>query len=152
LGAPVTIVSGSFRALLEGLQYFDYVNLVALPIATAMGLAPLVGIVLGYHLPGIVGLLVAIRTLGLLCYWLLALRVNLAIRTVALPDRQAFKSLLAFGGYIAAPNLFRPLTTSVDRVILTRWVGLGAVAYYSTAFDLLKRIGVITSSWASAAF
>jgi O-antigen/teichoic acid export membrane protein len=151
LGAPITIVSGSFRALLEGLQCFDYVNLVALPSATAIGLAPIVGIALGYRLPGIVGLLVAARVFGLLCYCLLALRIHLGIRTVMPPDREAFKSLLAFGGYIAAPNLFRPLTTSVDRVILTRWAGLGVVAYYSTALDLLKRLGVITSSWASAA-
>lgn len=152
LGAPVTVVAGSFRAVLEGLQRFDCVNLVALPSATAMGLAPFVGLLLGYHLPGIAALLVGIRILSLVCYWRLALRVHPAIGKLAPPDRQSFRSLLAFGGYIAAPNIFRPVTSSIDRVVLTRWVGLAAVAYYGADYDLLRRLGLIASSWASAVF
>jgi O-antigen/teichoic acid export membrane protein len=64
LSIPVVLVSSSFRGVLEAAQRFDLVNIVRVPSSALTFLLPLAGLFLGFNLPGIVALILAVQLLN----------------------------------------------------------------------------------------
>lgn len=153
-GLPLILVAAALRGVLEAAQRFDLVNGVRIPASSANYVLPLVGVVAGWGLPGIVALLVAGRVAVLVAYWVLAARVvpGLGAGPRLLPAGGLRRELLGFGGWVMVSTVVSPVLVYLDRFLLGVLVGMAAVAYYTAPYELVVRLLVVPGSVAAALF
>jgi len=65
---PIVLVSSSFSVVLEARQRFDLVNSIRVPSHVSTFLMPLVGLVVGLRLPGIIVLILCVRFATLVAF------------------------------------------------------------------------------------
>ncbi len=137
---PAVLVSGSLRGVLEAAQRFDLVNAVQIPVRTAQFLLPLVGVLLGWRLPGILALLLAGRVLGAAAFLVLSLRVFPVLRTGLGLRGVDWPALISFGSWVTVSGIVSPMLVYLDRFALGALVTMSAVAYYTVPFEVLARV------------
>jgi len=152
LSLPVVFVSSSFRGVLEAAQRFDLVNTVKVPANVLFYLLPLVGVALGYELPGIVVLLVASRIATLAAWAALAFRTMPPLRTRPALHGRLVRRLFSFSGWIGLSSVLFAVTTSIDRLIIGALITVEAVAFYGAPYEAVNKIGVIPGSLSMVLF
>ena len=143
---PVMFVSSSFRGVLEAAQRFELVNAVKVPVNVLFYLLPLVGVAMGFELPGIVVLLVVSRAAALLVWGAMALRVLPALATRPVIRRELVRPLFSFSGWLGLSSILWAVTTSIDRLIIGSLITVEAVTFYSAPYEAINRIGVVPGS------
>jgi O-antigen/teichoic acid export membrane protein len=143
---PVMFVSSSFRGVLEAAQRFDLVNAVKVPLNVLFYLLPLLGVALGYELPGIVVLLVLSRIAALVVWAAMALRVLPVLRAKPVFRRELVRPIFSFSGWLGLSGILFAVVTSIDRLIIGALITVEAVAFYSAPYEAINRIGVIPGS------
>lgn len=149
---PLTILSTAFRGVLEAAQRFDLVNAVKVPASAAFYLFPVIGILLGFDLPGIVGLLVLSRLLSLLGWAALSMRVFPVLKKRIAFRKDALRPLLSFGGWVTLSSVIWPVLTSIDRFFIGAAMPIEAVGFYSAPYEVVMRMGIIPGSLAMTLF
>jgi O-antigen/teichoic acid export membrane protein len=152
LSLPVMFVSSSFRGVLEAAQRFDLVNAVKVPANVLFYVLPLVGIALGYGLPGIVILLVVSRIATLAAWLVLSFRILPPLRTRPALHSRLVRTLFSFSGWIGLSSILFAVTTSIDRLIIGALITVEAVAFYSAPYEAVNKIGVIPGSLSMVLF
>jgi len=143
---PVVLLSSSFRGILESAQRFDLVNAVKVPGSILFYLIPLLGIFLGFRLPGIVLLLVLSRVLTLAAWMAMAFKVLPGLRGFVSLNWGVVRSLLTFGGWVSLSSALYAVTNSLDRLLIGSLLGTKDVTYYSTPLEAVNRLGIIPGS------
>lgn len=128
------------------------VNAVNAPSSAAIFLLPLVGIILGWRLPGIVLLLVSCRLLALITQCWVSFRCFPFLRMTYRIDIEALRSLIGFGGWITGSNILIPLFVYVDRFFIGTLLPIKALAYYSVPRDLTTRLGMLPAALGNVLF
>ncbi len=149
---PVMFVASSFRGVLEAAQRFDLVNAVKVPVSVLFYVLPLVGVAMGFALPGIVVLLVLSRAAALLAWGGLALGVLPALRTKPVPRRELVRPLFSFSGWLGLSGILYAVTTSLDRLIIGSLITVEAVTFYSAPYEAINRLGVVPGSLSMVLF
>jgi O-antigen/teichoic acid export membrane protein len=152
LSLPVVLISGTVRGLLEAAQRFDVVNAIKAPFSSANFLVPMVGLQLGWGIPGIVGLLVVARTLALVFLVLACLKVFPELKrppSVALTEA---RSLFRFGGWIMVSTVVAPLLVYADRFMIGALLSVSAVTYYSAPYEMVTRLWIFPASLVATLF
>jgi O-antigen/teichoic acid export membrane protein len=149
---PIMFITSSFRGVLEAGQRFDLVNVVKIPVNVLFYVLPLIGVALGYKLPGIVVLLVLSRAAALLAWGGMSLRVFPVLGAKPRPYRKLVKPLFSFSGWLALSSILYSITSSVDRLVIGAVLTVGAVTYYSAPYEAMNRIGVVPGSLAMVLF
>lgn len=140
LMVPVALLTSGFRGILEGHQRFDLVNMVKLPVGVLNYLSPLAILPFTDSLVGVVVAVVVGRSAGLIAYAVLALRLlPLSMRSLAMHGA-GFRRVFVMGGWMTVSNVISPLMTYADRFIMALFVPIGAVAYYTTPFEVMVRL------------
>jgi len=152
LAVPAVLVAGSLRGVLEAAQRFDLVNAVKAPFGAANFLIPLLGVVRGWGLPGIVALLVAARVAALGFLLLCCLTVFPGLRRRPTFARADARALFGFGGWITVSSVLSPILVYLDRFVLGAVVSLAAVAYYSAPYEMVTRLWMLPASLATTLF
>lgn len=145
LSVPLVMVSSSFRGSIEAAQRFDLVNAVAIPSSTLTFLLPVVGLYLGFSLPGIVALIVLARFVTLIAFIAINFRIVPQMRKFS-GTPALFSKLFAFGGWITITNIVGPVLVYLDRFLIGSLLTMAAVAYYSAPYEMVTRISIITAS------
>jgi len=145
ISVPLILVSSSFSGALEAAQKFDLVNAVRVPSSLLSFLIPLLGLALGYRLPGIVLLIALSRCLSLIALVMLALRVFPALHKYS-THVSLFMKLLKFGGWVSVSSIAGPVINYLDRFLIGSFLTMTTVAYYSAPFDIMTRIWIIPGS------
>lgn len=142
---PVVLVSGSFRGVLEASQRFDLLNVVRIPTSALTYLLPLLGLVLGVRLPGIVILILLARIGSLAAFVVLSLRL--------IPELNRCRCLFnllprlfSFGGWVMVSSIVSPLLTCLDRFLIGSLLSTSKLAYYSAPYEAVTRLGIIPTS------
>ena len=130
---PVMFISSSFRGVLEAAQRFDLVNAVKVPVNVLFYLLPLVGVAMGFALPGIVVLLVLSRAAALLVWGGMALRVLPPLRAKPVLRRELVRPLFSFSGWLGLSSILWAVTTSMDRLVIGSLITVEAVTYLQRA-------------------
>ncbi len=146
LSLPLNFVSSSFRGILEAGQRFDLVNAVKIPLNILFYSLPLVGALLGFHLPGIVVLLILSRLLGLILWAFCSFRVFPVLRSKPVFVRTYLRPLLSFSGWLAVSGILYTMINSLDRLMIGNMAGMDAVSYYAAPFEAISRIGIVPGS------
>ncbi len=137
---PLVLVSAALRGVLEAAQRFDLVNAVKIPVSTAQFLFPLIGVLLGWSLPGILAFLLAGRVVGAGAFLLLSLRVFPVLRSRWGLGDAAWRELIGFGSWVTVSGVVSPILVYLDRFMLGALVTMSAVAYYTVPFEVLARV------------
>ncbi|HMA55068.1 MAG TPA: flippase [Acidobacteriota bacterium] len=149
---PVMFVASSFRGVLEAAQRFDLVNAVKVPVNVLFYVLPLVGVAMGFALPGIVVLLVISRGAALFAWAGMALRVLPGLRTRPVPRRDLVRPLFSFSGWLGLSGILYAVTTSLDRLMIGSLITVEAVTFYSAPYEAVNRLGVVPGSLSMVLF
>jgi O-antigen/teichoic acid export membrane protein len=149
---PIMFLTSSFRGVLEAGQRFDLVNAVKVPVNVLFYVLPLLGVALGYKLPGIVVLLMLSRAAALVVWAGLSLRVFPVLRASPRLHRRLVRQLVSFSGWLALSSVLYAITSSIDRLLIGALLTVTAVTYYSAPYEALNRLGVIPGSLAMVLF
>lgn len=145
LSAPVVLVSSSFSGLLGAAQRFDLVNAVRIPASASIFILPLLGLILGLQLPGIVALLLVSRFIALLALVTLDLRVFQNLRKFS-ASFGLFRRLFTYGGWVTVTSIVAPVLGSLDRFLIASLLSIAAVAYYTAPYEAVARLWIIPGS------
>jgi O-antigen/teichoic acid export membrane protein len=151
LAIPVVLISGSFSGLLEASQRFDLLNAVRIPSGASMFLLPLVGLALGFHLSGIVALIVVSRVAALAALVTLNLRLFPQLRRFS-ACFAAFPRLLTYGGWVTVTSLVGPILLNLDRFLIASLLSMAAVAYYTAPYEIVIRLWIVPVSLTMSLF
>jgi O-antigen/teichoic acid export membrane protein len=149
---PVMFAASSFRGVLEAAQRFDLVNAVKVPVNVLFYVLPLLGVALGYALPGIVVLLVVSRAAALLAWGAMAVGVLPELRSVPRPRRDLVRPLFSFSGWLGLSAILYAVTTSLDRLVIGSLLTVKAVTFYSAPYEAVNRLGVVSGSLSMVLF
>jgi O-antigen/teichoic acid export membrane protein len=145
VGIPIMTLSNCWLAVLQGAQQFGLLNAIRIPSSSANYLLPLVGLALGFQLPGIAALVVAGRSATLLILTAVGVcfihrlggRARLAPRL--LPELLRYGWLTILG----AVNL---MLGPAERVAIGTLASTAAVSFYAIPFEVITRLTVVPAS------
>jgi len=152
LSLPVMFATASLRGVLEASQRFDLVNAVKVPVNVLFYILPLVGVALGFALPGIVVLLLFSRAAALAVWAALSVRVHPVLRARPAVQGALVKKLFSFSGWLGLSSVLYAVTSSMDRLIIGSLITVEAVTYYSAPYEAVNRVGVIPGSLSMVLF
>ena len=140
---PVIGIANAFKGALEAGQRFDLITAVRIPATASNYLLPVAGVILGWSLPAIFGLVLASRVAVLFAYATLAVR--------SFPDsgwrpglhRARWREMLGFGGWVAVSSVVSPLIVYLDRFMVGALLSMAAVTYYAAPYELIVRLSIV---------
>ena len=152
LSIPVVICSASLRGTLEAGQRFDLVNAVTIPSSCLTFLLPMIGLLLGFQLVGIIILLLIARVCAIVAYLMLCFRVYPRIKQSFLIDTKMLRPLFTFGGWVTICSILIPILVYLDRFLIGALRTVADVGYYSISYDIISRVGIFPASFAMTLF
>ncbi|MFX0195833.1 MAG: flippase [Candidatus Hodarchaeota archaeon] len=145
LAIPLVLVSSSFSGVLEATQRFDLMNAVKIPSSASMFLIPLVGLSLGLHLPGIMGVILISKVATSLALLAFGLRVLPKLGKLS-ASFIIFSKLFKYGGWITLTNIIGPILVYLDRFMIASFLSIAAVTYYTAPYEAVTRLWIIPFS------
>lgn len=152
LSVPIVILTTGFRGVLEAYQRFDLVNLARIPLSVMTFVSPLCVLPFSDRLDWIVLSLLAVRVAFFI--------VSVALVRFAYPDllkrihwdKRYLRTMLGFGGWMTVTNLVGPMMMYLDRFAIGGMLGMAAVAYYVTPYELVTKLLVIPGALVGVLF
>lgn len=152
LTLPAVMVVASLRGVVEAAQRFDLVNLVRVPLSASNFLLPLVGLWLGWTLPGIVALLLTARVLAGMGFLAIAVQLFPLLRRPPTASLASLRRVLAFGTWVSVSSVVSPLLVYLDRFALGALVSMAAVGFYAAPYELISRAWIVPASLVATLF
>jgi O-antigen/teichoic acid export membrane protein len=149
---PLVLVQNSLRAVLEGCQRFDVVNLLRVPSSTLVFLIPAAALPFGFHLPGIVLALAVSRVVFIAAHIVYCVRELPALKIRLEFSRSVLGTLVSFGGWVTVANIVNPILLSVERFLIGSLLSVAMVGYYTAPFEAVTKIWLIPTSLTIAIF
>ena len=115
---PIMLGNNALRGVLEAAQRFDLVNLVKVPSSVLFYLVAALAIPFGIHVAGIVSLMVGIRLISTIAYFLLCFRVIPGLGDHLRFSRGSLRPLAIFGGWIMVSNVANPIFGYLERFMI----------------------------------
>jgi O-antigen/teichoic acid export membrane protein len=151
LSVPVILISGSLGGVLEATQRFDLFNIVRIIASSFSYILPLLGMLLGFGLPGIVGLIFLARIGALIAFAMISLSLIPELRRYS-GSFSLFPRLFSFGGWVMVSSIISPLLVYLDRFLIGSLLSMSAVAYYSAPYEIVTRLVIIPASLTKTLF
>jgi len=143
LAIPIVVCSTNLIGVLEAAQRFDLINLVQIPSSSLTCLIPAIGIHIGLQLPSIILILALSLMLNTSVYWILCLKVFPPLRERVYIETSLLRPLFTFGSWVTLCNVLIPLLVYLDRFLIGAIVSVGALAYYTVPFEVVKQILIV---------
>lgn len=149
---PIVIFATGLRGILEAYQRFDLVNLVRMPLGILTFVAPLAVLPFSSRLDVIVTALLGVRILLCIVNAIMCERVVPGLlRRFAFSSRLV-KPMLRFGGWMTVTNVISPVMVYMDRFLIGGVLGLAAVAYYVTPYEVVTKLLVFPGALVGVLF
>lgn len=149
---PVVILTAGLRGVLEAYQRFDLVNLVRVPLGMLAFLAPVAVLPFSNRLDAMVTVLLGLRLLFCVIHVLLCERVVPELfRRFSYSSRHV-RPMIGFGGWMTVSNIVGPLMAYVDRFVIGSFLGMAAVAYYVTPYEVITKLIAIPGALVGVLF
>lgn len=152
LTVPFVTLTSGLRGMLEAQQNFAAANILRAILGFVSYLGPLAVLPFSHNLLPIVLTLAAARIISCgLHFWLCKRCIPVFSYRISW-NRQAFRVLLGFGGWLTVSNLISPLMVYLDRFLIGSLVSMSAVAYYAAPFDAITKLWLVPSALAGVLF
>lgn len=152
ISIPFVLGSIGARGALEAQQKFALVNIIKVPASILNYVAPLLILPFTNSLHFIVIILVVGRAATFAIYSYYCLKDDYTFRLSEYPIVKWTKDLLSFGAWITVSNFISPLMVYMDRFILGAILTMSAVAYYTTPYEIVTRLLIISGSFMGVMF
>lgn len=149
---PIALMSVGLRGILEAHQRFRPISLVRMAVGVLNYLGPLCILPFSQSLVPVVGAIACGRLIGLIAYGVLAVRQMPDLLRPHRWGRPSLRGLFTMSAWMMLNNLVGSVMLYADRFILFSLVPAAAVAYYTTPFELLIRLIVISGALSLALF
>ena len=140
---PIIGLSRSFQGVLEAGQRFDLITAVRIPATVANYALPMGGVLLGWSLPAIFGLVLASRTVVLVVYAALAGATFPALGWRPRLHGRLWREMLGFGGWTAVSGVISPLIVYSDRFFIGVLLSMTAVTMFAAPYELIVRLSIV---------
>jgi O-antigen/teichoic acid export membrane protein len=152
VSVPIVIVATGLRGVLEAYQRFDLVNLARVPMSVLTYLSPLCILPFSDRLDLVVLSLLAVRVVFFFVSVILVRVVNPELLVRVDWDRRYLRRMLGFGGWMTVTNLVGPFMMYLDRFAIGSMLGMAAVAYYVTPYELVTKLLVVPGALVGVLF
>jgi len=151
---PILTVGAAFRGFLEATQRFGVLNLIRATGSTLTYLLPAVAVLLGWGLVSIVLLLIGVRVLLLVGFYVAGRDLVVRRSEPRGPGSRTLvaREIFAFGGWATVSTVISPLLVYLDRILLGTLVSVAALGLYTAPSDLVVRIFLVPGSIAATLF
>jgi O-antigen/teichoic acid export membrane protein len=149
---PLVLGTAATRGTLEAQQRFGLVNAVRIPMSAAFFAAPLLVLPYSPSLVPVAAMLLIVRFVEFVTYTLFCLYTIPGMKHPQLPEKALVKKLLGFGGWLTVTNVISPFMNYMDRFVIGSMLPITAVAYYSTSYDFVTRLGIVAGSLMGVVF
>ena len=149
---PLVLGSIGARGALEAQQRFGIVNLIKVPASIINYVGPLLVLPFSNKLQHVVIVLVVARSITFTMYLYYCLKDEVTLNIADYPVIKWAKEMLSFGAWITVSNLISPIMVYVDRFILGAMLTMSAVAYYTTPYEMVTRLLIISGSFMGVMF
>ena len=154
LGAaiPFVIVSSGMRGVLEANQRFGVTGIIRFFMGLFTYAGPLMVLPFSTKLPEVTGSLAVGRVIICAVYVVSCRKVLPALKRKRFFKKETAHSLLKLGGWMTLSNVIGPAMTYMDRFLVGAFLSMTAVAYYTTPYDLVGRLTIISASLTGVLF
>jgi O-antigen/teichoic acid export membrane protein len=152
LAVPVVIWTGTLRGFLEAHQRFDLINRVRIPLGVFTYASPLLVLPFSVSLFPVVVVLAVGRAAAGAIYGVFCVRVEPRLLKGTSWDRRRMLPLLRFGGWMSVSNVASALMVVADRFVIGAILGMAAVAYYATPYEVVTKVLVIPGAIVAVLF
>jgi O-antigen/teichoic acid export membrane protein len=153
LSMPIVITSTGLKGLLEAVQRFDLANLIRVPYGIYTFIAPL--IVMQFYTTRM-DVIVAVLILGRFINWVFyvfACKFSYkSYITVPNLDFSLIKTLISFGGWVTVGSTVGPIMLYLDRLIVAALVPISIVAFYTTPYEMVTKLFIISGAITAVMF
>ena len=152
IGIPFVVLSAGLRGIVEAYQDFRLVGFIRVVMGVYLIICPLFTAAWNPSLVLVATSLVAGRAISTIVYFWAAAKHLPSLNSRPKPTWSATSPLLSFGGWITVSSIVGPFMVTLDRVIIGAILTVSAVAYYTTAIDLVMRLLIIVTSLSAVLF
>ena len=156
LAIPITTITLGLRGIIEGLEDFTTSNIYKLFLGISNFVSPLASIYLfGPRLAPIAAMLLLTRLTILICMSINVVKSvpNLLVRFRRDPKiREENSNIINFGIWMTISNIISPFMLSVDRFIITRFLGSSILGTYAVIADTMQRYLIVPAAYTTALF
>jgi O-antigen/teichoic acid export membrane protein len=145
LSIPIVTISSSYRGVIEAAQRFDLVNAVTIPSSILTFILPIVGLYLGFALPGIVAMIMLARVAALVAFIVMVHYIVPNLRSYS-GSFAILTRLFSFGIWVTISSIVSPILVYLDRFLIGSLLTMAAVAYYTAPYEAVTRLLIITTS------
>ena len=149
---PIVISTAALRGVLEANQRFDLINLVRIPMGLVTFAGPLSVLPFSHSLFWMVAVFLVARMIAWGIHFWLCLRIFPALRHDRTISFGVAHQLLAFGWWMTISNIIGPLMVSLDRFLIGAFLSLSAVAYYTTPYEVVTKLWIISGAFIAVLF
>jgi len=156
LAIPITTITLGLRGIIEGLEDFTTSNIYKIFLGISNFVSPLASIYLfGPRLAPIATMLLLTRLTILVC---MSISVVQSVPNLLVGFREDPKirvenpNIINFGIWMTISNTISPFMLSVDRFIITRFLGSGILGTYAIVADMMQRYLIVPSAFTTALF
>ncbi|WP_316367474.1 flippase [Candidatus Thiodiazotropha sp. CDECU1] len=147
LSIPFVIITVGLRGVIAAYQRFKLLTAIRIPMGIFTFVGPVAVLPFSTSLYPIVAVLVAGRFVAVLAHMLLMFRVVPEVRQSYRWDTSQLRPLFGFGGWMTVSNIVVPLMVSMDRFVIGVVLSVTAVAFYTTAYEIVFRLMVIPTAF-----
>ena len=152
ISIPIIFSTAGMRGVLEAQQRFGLINAISVPAGISNFLAPLPILFFYNSLVPVVLTTVIIRIILWFIFFFFAIRSIPDLIKPRLPSLIYLRSLFSFGSWITVSNMITPIMANMDRFFIGSILTMKDVAYYTTPFDVVSRLSIVSTSIISVLF
>lgn len=149
---PFVITTAGYIGILQAHQKFKLISAVRVPLGLANFIGPVLALTVTPSLVATTLLLAFARVLAWLAYRAFCKPLVGENRVPELIDRAGARELLSFGGWTTITNVVGPLMVYFDRFLVGALLTLTAVAYYTTPYEAVTRVWIVSEAILSVLF
>ncbi|AXY23701.1 colanic acid exporter [Komagataeibacter saccharivorans] len=149
--APLVMINAAMWGVMSAYQAFRTANLINIPISIMYYLGPLLIVQVWNSLVGVMLMLALCRVAMTVGYGWVCLRIMPTLFT-ARPAFSLLRPLFRIGGWMTLSNLMFPILSYMDRFMIATVLSAAVTGYYTTAFDVVARLSMITMAVTSTAY
>lgn len=143
IGIPIVVLTTALIGILEAYQRFKTIAKIRIPLGVFTFAGPMFTLQFSPSIAWATVALLLWRIIAMIIYYRAARNICEELADPMFLSRNKIRPLLSFGGWLTITNVISPLMNYMDRFFIGSILGLTAVAYYVTPYEMLARMQLL---------
>ena len=152
ISIPAVTMLAGVRGILEAKQHFLILSILRGVMGAWTFLGPWLVSYWTVHLFWVVLSLEIMRYTSLFVHYLICRHLVAELKLGGQFRSNHWSGMWRFGGWMTLSNIISPLMVSMDRFFIGAFISVGAIAYYSTPFEIVTKAFAISNAFVTVLF